>query len=306
MAKVKGNTRTINKEKIEDDNFIMSPKIDFAFKLLFGDPKNIDLLKALLCAILDVPKDELNELTIINNELPRKFKEDKKGILDVRAKTKEGKEIDIEIQILPTEYMAERTMFYWGKMYIEQIKSGDSYDKLKKCITINILDFECTPLNKIHSSYHITEDESHYRLTEALEIRYLELPKLEKEDIKKDENAAITQWMEFIAAKSKEVMEMLAQKNEEIGKAYDELQVMSKDEKARMSYEAREAEIHDQMTRIKSAKEEGITIGIEKGENSKAIKVAENFLKMGFTVEEVAKGSELAVDKVLEIKNKML
>jgi len=258
MAKVKGNTRIINKAKIEDDNFIMSPKIDFAFKLLFGDPKNID----------------------------------------------------IEIQILPTEYMAERTMFYWGKMYIEQIKSGDSYDKLKKCITINILDFECTPLNKIHSSYHITEDESHYRLTEALEIRYLELPKLEKEDIEKDENAAITQWMEFIAAKSKEVMEMLAQKNEEIGKAYDELQVMSKNEKARMNYEAREAEIHDQMTRIKSAKEEGITIGIEKGiekgENSKAIKVAENFLKMGFTVEEVAKGSELAIDKVLEIKKKMI
>jgi len=25
------------KEKIIDDNFIMSPKIDFAFKLLFGD-----------------------------------------------------------------------------------------------------------------------------------------------------------------------------------------------------------------------------------------------------------------------------
>ena len=99
---------------------------------------------------------------------------------------------------------------------------------------------------------------------------------------------------------------MLAQKNEEIGKAYDDLQVMSKDEKARMSYEAREAEIHDQITRIKTAKEEGITIGIEKGENSKAIKVAENFLKMGFTVEEVAKGSELAIDKVLEIKNKML
>ncbi|GCD08988.1 hypothetical protein Ctaglu_06110 [Clostridium tagluense] len=67
MAKVTG--KATNKGKIEDDNFIMSPKIDFAFKLLFGDPKNIDLLKALLCAILNVPTDELNELTIINNEL---------------------------------------------------------------------------------------------------------------------------------------------------------------------------------------------------------------------------------------------
>ncbi len=290
------------KAKIEDDNFIMSPKIDFAFKLLFGDSKNIDLLRALLCAILDVPKDELNELTIINSELPRKFKEDKKGILDVRAKTKEGKEIDIEIQILPTEYMAERTMFYWGKMYIEQIKAGDTYDKLKKCITINILDFECTPLNKIHSSYHITEDESRYRLTEVLEIRFLELPKLEKEGIEKDEGAAITQWMEFIAAKSKEVMEMLAQKNEEIGKAYNQLQVMSKNENARMGYEARKAEIHDQMTRIKTAKEEGITIGIE----NKAIEDALNFLKLGVSEEIVAKGTGLSVERVAEIKKNMM
>ena len=202
--------------------------------------------------------------------------------------------------------MAERTMFYWGKMYIEQIKAGDTYDKLKKCITINILDFECTQLNKIHSSYHITEDESQYSLTEVLEIRFLELPKLEKEGIEKDEGAAITQWMEFIAAKSKEVMEMLAQKNEEIGKAYDQLQVMSKNEKARMSYEAREAEIHDQMTRIKTVKEEGISIVIEKGTKNKAIEDASNFLKLGVSEEIVAKGTELSVERVSEIKKNIV
>ncbi len=40
--------------------------------------------------------------------------------------------------------MAERTMFYWSKMYTSQIKPGDTYDKLKKCLTINIVDFKCT------------------------------------------------------------------------------------------------------------------------------------------------------------------
>lgn len=293
MARAKGNTK-INR-KLEDDNFIMSPKIDFAFKLLFGDPKNIDLLKALLCAILNVEESEFNDLKIINNELPRQFAEDKKGILDVRAKTKDDKEIDIEIQIISTEYMAERTTFYWSKMYTGQIKSGDTYDKLKKCITINILDFECIPLNKLHTSYHITEDETNYRLTEILEIHYLELPKLNKNNIEKDENSAITQWMEFIGAKSKEVMEMLAAKNKEIKKAYNELLVISKNEKTRMAYEAREAEIHDQKTRIKTAREEGIKEGMEKGE----IAIARNLLdilddetialKTGFSIEQIKK-----------------
>ncbi|OPJ65075.1 Rpn family recombination-promoting nuclease/putative transposase [Clostridium oryzae] len=286
----------------ENEDFIMSPKNDFAFKLLFGEPKNIDLLKALLCAILKVDKDEFWDLKIINNELQRQFLEDKKGILDVHAKTKDGKEIDIEIQILPTEYMAERTLFYWSKLYNSQIKSGDSYDKLKKCITINILDFKCTPLNMIHTTYHITEDNTSYRLSQVLEIHYLELPKLEEENIEKNENETIVQWMEFISTKNKEVMEMLAERNNDIRKAYSELQVMSKDEIARMAYEAREAEIHDQKTRMETARKEGF----EKGSMRRAIENAENLLKLGVNEEIVAKGTGLTIEQILEIKKKLL
>jgi len=286
-------------EKIIDDNFIMSPKVDFAFKLLFGDPKNIDILKALLISILNVPSDELEELTIINNELQREFVQDKKGILDVRAKTKSGEEIDIEIQVVSTQYMSERTMFYWSKMYTSKIKSGDTYDKLKKCITINIVDFECIPLNKIHTSYHITEDETGYRLTEVLEIHYLELPKLKDKNITKDESKAITQWMEFIAAKSKEMMELLAHKNGDINKAYNLLKVMSNDEKARMAYEAREAEIHDQMTRIKTAREEGR----EEGREEEKIKTAKKLLAKGFDIDLIIEMTELDKAVLLNLSN---
>lgn len=293
------------KGKIIDDNFIMSPKVDFAFKLLFGDPKNIDLLKSLLNAILNVPSEELETIKIINNELLREFKEDKKGILDVRAKTKDGKEINIEIQVLTTEYMAQRTTYYWSKMYTNQIKSGDTYDKLKKCIAINIIDFKCIPLDKIHTSFHITEDETGYRLTDVLEIHYLELPKLEDENIEKDENLAIIQWMEFIGAKSKGMMEMLANKNKDIKKAYDYLTVVSKDEKSRMAYEAREAEIHDQMTRIKTAEEKGRKEGRAEGEREKSIIIAKNLLSMGMDILTVVKATGLDEVEIEKVKNSM-
>ncbi|WP_053956563.1 Rpn family recombination-promoting nuclease/putative transposase [Inediibacterium massiliense] len=294
----------MHKKKVVDDNFIMSPKIDFAFKLLFGDPKNMDLLKALLIAILKVPSNEFEDLKIINNELPREFAEDKKGILDVRGKTKNGKEIDIEIQVLATKYMAERTAYYWSKMYTNQIKSGDTYDKLKKCITINIIDFECIPLDKIHTSYHIIEDETGYRLTDVLEIHYLELPKLENRNIIKDENEAITQWMEFIDTQSREVMEMLSRKNKDIKKAYDILQVISKDEKARMAYEAREAEIHDQMTRIKVAREEGIEKGRQEGRQEGKVELVKNLLLVGVDIEKIIKASGFTKEDIENIKRK--
>ena len=116
-------------------------------------------------------------------------------------------------------------MFYWSKMYISQVKPGDTYDLLQKCITINIVDFECTPLKKLHSSYHLTEDATGYRLTDILEVHFLEIVKLADLQIQRDENDPVVEWMEFLDAKSKGVIEMLAEKNKDIKKAYDLLQI---------------------------------------------------------------------------------
>ena len=248
-----------------DDGFLMSPKVDFAFKLIFGDEKNKDLLIAFLSAVLGLPAEEFEGIEIINGELLREFAEDRKGILDVRAKTKQGKQIDIEIQILPTEFMPERTMFYWSKMYISQIKPGDPYSKLKKCITINIVDFRCTPLKKLHSWYHLSEDTTAYRLTDILEVHFLEMSKLNDPEIPREELDHVVEWMEFLDAKSKGVIEMLADKNQDIKKAYDILQIISKDKKARMLYDAREAELRDQLSRMETAENKGRVKGKAEG-----------------------------------------
>lgn len=289
------------RKEVLNDGFIMSPKNDFVFKLLFGDEKNKDLLIELLNAILKIPHDELEEIELINTELLREFAEDRKGILDVRAKTKNGEHIDIEIQVLYTQYMAERTLFYWSKMYNGQIKSGDTYDKLEKCITINIVDFNCIEINKLHTSFHITEDETNQKLTDVLEIHYLELPKLFDDRVPKDEDEPIVQWMMFLQARNKEAFKMLAEKNEKIKKAYNILEVISKDDKARATYESREAELHDQMTRLKSAKEEGI----KEGSKETTIKNAKNFLIMGLDIDMVAKGTGLSVEEVQKIKKEL-
>ena len=135
-------------------------------------------------------------------------------------------------------------------------------------------------------------------MTDILEVHFLEIPKLFDDEIERDENDRVVQWMEFLDAKSKGVMEMLAEKNKDIKKAYDLLQIISKDEKARMLYEARQAEISDQLTRIKSAEEKGAT--------AKALRVAENLLRMGLNVEQVASASEISIEKVNEIKNKIM
>ena len=41
-----------------------------------------------------------------------------------------------------------------------QVKTSDTYDLLQKCITLNIVDFKCTPLKKLHFNYHLTVSNS--------------------------------------------------------------------------------------------------------------------------------------------------
>jgi len=92
----------------------------------------------------------------------------------------------------------------------------------------------------------------------------------------------------------------------DIRKAEEKIEYLSSDPKTLELYKARERSLHERANMISSAKDEGINIGVEKGATENAIKVAENFLNMGFSVEQVAKGSELSIEKVIELKKKIV
>ncbi|MBC8061306.1 MAG: PD-(D/E)XK nuclease family transposase [Clostridiaceae bacterium] len=276
-----------------EDNFLMSPKNDFAFKMVFGDERNKDILISFLNSVL---RDKIEDVELLNTELKKEYLEDKHGILDVRAITDKGVNIDIEIQLLKTRYMPERSLYYWSKMYIEQLQSGDKFSKLKKTITINILDFESLPIEKFHSSFHIVEDETGIKLTDVMEVHFLEMPKL-YENKKLDENDDLTQWMMFLESRSKEVLEMLSERNIEIKKAYNILQVMSKDKDARALYLAREMAIHDEATRIEEAE--------ERGKKESSINIAKNLINIGLDEEAIVNATGLTIEEVAKLKREL-
>lgn len=164
----------------KNDDFIMLPKNDFAFKMLFGSENNKDLLIDLLAAIFGQDAMQLTELEFINPDLLKDSLEDKQGILDIRAKQADGTQINIEIQVSRLETMVHRSLFYWSRMYATQLGSGEKYGLLRPCIAINIVNFNITVLPSPHTTWHITEDQAGERLTNLFEMHFLELPKLDK------------------------------------------------------------------------------------------------------------------------------
>jgi predicted transposase/invertase (TIGR01784 family) len=289
-----------------DKDYIMLPVVDFVFKLLFGDMEHKERLISLLSAVLDLPEDIFGMIEIINSELPGLFEEDKKGILDIQARLSDGEKINIEIQVLPSDSMPERTLYYWAKMYNAQIKKGDTFDILKKCITVNIVDHDFLPFNKMHTRYHLTEDMTGHCLTDVLEVHFCELKKARRgTDIDDAEDPSID-WMRFIGAKSKGEMEMIAKKNKTIEDAFEQLKVISKDEKNRLAYEARQMWIMDQRTRekqvIRKSREQGREQGREEGRmegsREKNYENARNFKNIGISIDIIAKATGLDIEEI--------
>jgi len=66
---------------------ILLPRMDVIFKLLFGDKRNIEILKDFLKSILDLPHDEYDNLTLEDTHIKRESLKDKLGIVDVRLTT---------------------------------------------------------------------------------------------------------------------------------------------------------------------------------------------------------------------------
>lgn len=118
--------------------FLMKPKIDFAFKEIMMDEK---ARTGFLAAVLKLQPEGIKETQILNTSLRKEHEDDKQGILDVRLLLNSDQEVDIEIQLSELAVWADRSLFYLAKMFTGQIKPGQGYRVFKKCVGISILDF---------------------------------------------------------------------------------------------------------------------------------------------------------------------
>ncbi len=159
--------------------FLMKPKIDFAFKEIMMDGK---ARIGFLAAVLHLDPENIKETRILNPYLRKVHEDDKLGILDVRILMNNDAVIDVEIQLSELLVWPDRSLFYASKMYTDQIEQGQKYDVLKKCVSISILDFTLFKKEAgFYSCFHIREDTRGFLYTDKMEFHVIELPKLPPE-----------------------------------------------------------------------------------------------------------------------------
>ena len=282
---------------------LLDPKMDFVFKNIFGSEKHPNILISFLNATLK-PTDLITEVEIKNTDLNKGYIEDKFSRLDVKATTSNNEIINIEIQLKNEYNMIKRSLYYWSKLYSEQLNEGEDYSLLKRTICINILNFKYLKTRMFHSVYRMKEIHTNEELSDIQEIHFIEIPKLEDGS---DEKDMLVAWIEFLKNPESEKVRSLEMSVDEIREAKDELIKMSNDDTQRELYEMRAKTLRDKISALNEAERKGIKKGREEGrkegEKNKSIEIAKSLIKLGLDKESIAKSTGLDLCEVEKLMN---
>ena len=294
---------------------MINPRVDLAFKKIFGVEENKDLTMSLINAVV-ASEDQVSEITLLNPYNPKNFANDKLSILDIKAKAKDGKRFNIEIQVSDEADYDKRALYYWAKLYTEQLASGEDYGRLSKAIGIHILNFTSIPkAKKYHNVFHLGEKEAGLHYFKDMELHTIELNKFEANLPKKlsefvrKVKTSLDIWSSFLTRNNLLNPEALpAEINRpEIRKALDILQHINFTQAERDAYEDRlkwlRIETNTLKKQFNDGKAEGIEKGIEKGKKEKALDMAKKMLQCGISIENIADISGLSYQGIKELKN---
>ncbi|HJB94998.1 MAG TPA: Rpn family recombination-promoting nuclease/putative transposase [Candidatus Mediterraneibacter intestinigallinarum] len=284
-----------------DDNFIMLPTVDFCFKGLMNNPK---VRKGFIAALLKKDPETIRETVLLPTVLGQEYQDDKLGILDVRVLMEDKTQIDMEMQVAYFDYWDARVLFYLSKIFAGQLKKGEPYENLKKCIHVSILDFiHFEKDTKCYRTICFCDEKTGKKYTDLMEMQVLELKKLPP-DIRSGDD--LIKWMKFFGGKSRKEFAAMAKTDSYIEEAYKELEKLSADERAKLEYEARERAIRDYNSQMSSAlrrgeqkgMERGLKRGIQQGEHAALKHVIEKMTKKGKSREEIAELLDLDLSEI--------
>jgi len=219
----------------------IDPKVDYAFKWLFGTEKGRSVLIHFLNAVLNLPsRERIVSIEILNPFTDKMALDDKLSILDVKARDQLGRQFNVEMQLVAPIGLTQRVLYYWGKLYTEQLQTGQKYHELKRTISICFVDRTMFPtIPEYHSTFRLIDADHSVVFTDDLTIHFFELPKfkLTAEEVR----TPLEAWLYFLRYAERMDPENLPEEVDapEIREAVERLMQLAKIDIQKEIYEGR-------------------------------------------------------------------
>lgn len=283
---------------------------DIIFKYVFASADSESILISLLNAIFTHSGQPLiTAITYLNPFNIKESLDEKSTVLDIKATDEDGRMYNIEMQVKKEPQFIERIIYYNARLFSGQLKKGETYNSLKKTISIAITDFNLFPdENDYHNIFRLLNVKTHKELSGIMEYHFLELPKYG--DSKKFGDI-FNKWLYAIKNGEKYINEpenLPATIKEEasIMRAINKMQKAAADSEVRAIMEYREKAELDYLNRMQNdiieSEKRGIRLGEKRGEEKAREAIALTMLSHGMSIEEVIKVTKLTKKHLLRIK----
>jgi predicted transposase/invertase (TIGR01784 family) len=154
---------------------------DLVFKAMLSSDTE-DSREALRSLLSACTRREISTVSVAANELVPAYLDAKAVRLDVHVTFNDGEAANLEMQLGPSgDNLIARAALYAAMLQSGQSRRGGAYKEIKRAYQIFFLNCVLFPdSGKLPRRYSYREETEHDRLTEAVEIIFYELPKLEQ------------------------------------------------------------------------------------------------------------------------------
>ena len=218
-------------------------------------------------------EEETTDLSITDSSIYPSLVKNKQIVLDLKLKLQSGEKVNVEMQSVSKKGFLQRILFYWARLYTEELKKTEGYHKL--CPTYSLIFTNFNVLKEAKdflTSFSVRSDQvPYFILNNHLKIIIVELSKFHKGELGElfDLRDLWCYILKGSGKISERECELLSGKGAEMKEAMDHLKDLSQDEELRREEEAREKFIRDRRAEIDFGFDEGfhkgISLGISRG-----------------------------------------
>lgn len=210
---------------------------DYMFRVVLQENKFV--LKGLIGSLLNLEQSEIKSVEIKNPIKLGDQIDDKTFYLDIEILLNSDTCLNLEMQVLNEGDWIDRSLSYLCRAY-DDLQHGYDYNMTKRAIHIGILDFTLfKDYPEFYASYKLLNVKNHHVYSDKFVLNVLDLNQI-KLATDEDRLCELDHWAKLFKAKTWEDLRMIAEQNQYMKAAAEEMYVRNADEEIRAKCQARE------------------------------------------------------------------
>jgi predicted transposase/invertase (TIGR01784 family) len=285
----------------------VDPKVDIAFRRLFGRESNKELTMSLVNSILGLKgRQALKRVQLLNPHLLPESIDLRESIVDILCEDQRDQKYIVELQVLKPVAFDKRVLYYASKTYADQMLKSQKYKDLKKVYFLGILNHEMFKYTQAYKTKHQVRDSVTYDITFSdIEFHIIELPKFQKQEHELETTE--DWWIYFMktAAQADHIPEAVSEP--EIQKAYNEMNQFNWTPAERESYQRSFLALQDRDAILEQAVldslEKGKKEGEKKGRKEERRAIAKELYETGMDFDSIVGVTKLTQQEITDLFN---